>query len=458
MSSPSDHPSKQRLLEYLLVKDTPEDAALVRDHLEQRCLRCLRKLHVLIPESHPPEVVKAFAPEASEEEKSEAFRWIAYHAYRVSSVIRVEEALAPDLFGQLLKLAPEERRKALRETTTFRFLALAEHLVERSREKVFEDPAQAIELADLAVEASESLKPEIYPRIMILEAQALAWAALGNARRVRSDLIGAERAFGTALGRLKRSGGKEPCNRGEVLSLLGSLRIDQTRFEEARKILEEAVAIFRNGREPRQEAKTLIQLGKAACDAGAPEEAVPYLQSARELLDEQDARLRMMAGHTLAMALLDAGRLEEAEALVESLAPEYEAQAGEFWTVQRRKWLAARLAMARGAVAEAEALFREIRDGFLECEIPYDYALATLEHAGLLLGEGRVAEVRALAEEMVPLFASRQIHGHALAALALFQQAAAAQEATTELVRDLIVYLRRARNNPQLVYPGESAR
>jgi hypothetical protein len=166
----------------------------------------------------------------------------------------------------------------------------------------------------------------------------------------------------------------------------------------------------------------------------------------------------MMAGHTLAMALLDAGRLEEAEALVESLAPEYEAQAGEFWTVQRRKWLAARLAVARGADTEAKALYFEIRDGFLEREIPYDYALSTLEHAGLLLGEGRLAEVRALAEEMVPLFASRQLHGHALAALALFQQAAAAQEATTELVRDLIAYLRRARNNPQLVYPGESAR
>lgn len=369
MSAPSEHPSKQQLFEFLQLKDSPEQEALVREHLEQRCLRCLRELHTMIPGSHPPEVVQAFAPEASEEAKSKAFRWIAYHASRAAFLIRIEEELAPELFGQLLKLAPQERRKALRESVTFRFLALAEHLADRSREKAFEDPSQAIELAELAVEAAEALKPDIYPSAMILDAQTLAWAALGNARRMSSDLVGADRAFGPALRLLKRSRANDPWNRGEVLSLLGSLRIDQARFEEARKVLEEAVEIFGHEPESRRHAKTLIKLGKALCDAGAPEEALPYLESARELLGEEDARLRMMAGHTRAMALLDAGRREEAEALFESLAPEYDAQAGEFWTVQRRTWLAARLARARGAAGEAEAFFREIREGFLEREM-----------------------------------------------------------------------------------------
>ncbi|HSL81612.1 MAG TPA: tetratricopeptide repeat protein [Thermoanaerobaculia bacterium] len=459
MSPPSDHPSKQNLLEYLKLQDSPEEEARVREHLAERCLRCVRELHFLIPQSHPwlsEGEIHLF--EGTEEQKRATFHRIAHRADRVAAVLRVEDELAPELFGQLLKLSPEDRRKTIQETPTFGFLGLAEYVVERSREKGFEDPSQAEELAELAVEVSEALSREIYPSTMVLDAQTLAWAALGNARRLRSDLVGADRAFGPAQRLLKRSKAKDPWNRGEVLSLLASLRIDQTRFDEARKLLEEAVEIFRKGQETEREAKALIQLGKTASDAGAPEEAIPFLESARELLGDEDARLRMMAGHTLAMALLEAGRREESQGLFERLAPEYDAHAGEFWTEQRRTWLAGRLAQARGDVAEAEGFYQAIRDGFLEREMAYDYALSTLEHAGLLLEQGRHAEVRRLAEELVPLFVSHQLHRHALAALSIFQQAAAAQEATSELVRDVLAYLRRARNNPKLAYRGEAPR
>jgi tetratricopeptide (TPR) repeat protein len=445
-------------LEYLKLQASPEEEALVREHLEQQCLRCVRQLHLLIPQSHGWASGTVDLFEGTEEQKKETYRRIAHRAQRIVSVLRVEQELAPTLFSQLLKLEPETRRSAIRETPTFQFLALAQHLVERSREKVFEDPSQAEELAELAVETSEALSSEIYPSILVLDAQTLAWAALGNARRVRSDLVGADRAFGPALRLLKRSKGDLPWNRGEVLSLLGSLRIDQARYDQARKVLEEAVEIFRRDEERRLEAKALIKLAQAVGEAGAPEEAIPYLEQTRDLLDGEDAQLRLIAGHYLVQAMNDAGRIAEAAELFESLEPEYATHGQEFGIAQRRKWLAARLAQARGEASEAEALFEDVRDGFLEREIGYDYALSSLELAGLLIEQGRAGEVRRLAEEMVPLFASRQVHGHALAALAMFQQAAAAQEATSALVQDLIVYLRRARNNPQLAHQGEDPR
>jgi hypothetical protein len=70
----------------------------------------------------------------------------------------------------------------------------------------------------------------------------------------------------------------------------------------------------------------------------------------------------------------------------------------------------------------------------------------------LFIEQGRIDDVQRLAEEMVPLFASRQVHGHALAALAMFQQAAAGKTATAGLVREVVGYLQRARNNPLLPY------
>lgn len=41
---------------------------------------------------------------------------------------------------------------------------------------------------------------------------------------------------------------------------------------------------------------------------------------------------------------------------------------------------------------------------------------------------GETAELKRLGAEMVPIFASRDVHAEALAALALFQKAAAAEQ------------------------------
>jgi hypothetical protein len=53
---------------------------------------------------------------------------------------------------------------------------------------------------------------------------------------------------------------------------------------------------------------------------------------------------------------------------------------------------------------------------------------------------------------MVPIFASRQIHREALAALAFLQQAVEAERAGVEVVERVADYLRRARYAPDLVF------
>jgi hypothetical protein len=80
----------------------------------------------------------------------------------------------------------------------------------------------------------------------------------------------------------------------------------------------------------------------------------------------------------------------------------------------------------------------------------YDAALATLELAEVHAGLGHTAEVKALARESAPIFEDQQVHREAQRALALFRQAAEEERVSGELLRSLIVYLYRARHDPQL--------
>jgi predicted DsbA family dithiol-disulfide isomerase len=74
-------------------------------------------------------------------------------------------------------------------------------------------------------------------------------------------------------------------------------------------------------------------------------------------------------------------------------------------------------------------------------------ALALLEEAVLLLEEGRAAEVKALAAELVRVFEANGVHREALMALQLFHAAAEQEKATAELARRVLRFLFRAQHD-----------
>lgn len=458
MSHRTDHPTRALLERFLIGAEAAGERVKVESHLGGGCLRCLRELHRLLSSLASPSA----RPSGSVSHESGS-RWasLAARAERVTVVLRLEERLAPSLRRDLLRIAPDARPSAIRESGNFRCLGLAQHLIECSRAEFFEDVGRSAELASLAIEVADALDSRVYPVRMIHDTLALAWACLGNAHRVQSDLVAADRALATARRTALRSGSGDPWTIGEIASFLGSLRIDQVQFGEAREVLEEAAGIFRQAGDRSLEAKALVKLAQAHGEGGDHFAAIDVLERARTLLGPEDSKLRLMAGHYQAQMLLQGGLRNEAEDLFAALQEEYRKVEGEFGIEQRRTWLEARLAAAAGDAERAEGMFREIREAFLTREMAYDYALVSLEIAALLVDQRRHEDVQQLAEEMVPLFASRQVHGHALTALALFQQAAAARTATVVLVREVAGYLQRARNNPLLPYasrlgPGES--
>ncbi len=120
----------------------------------------------------------------------------------------------------------------------------------------------------------------------------------------------------------------------------------------------------------------------------------------------------------------------------------------------RLRWLEGRIAAGLGRRDEALTALSRVREEFVSREIAYDAALVSLELANLYLEEGRKAEVRNLARQMMWIFHAQGVPREALAALRLFCEAAEREAVTLDLARRLAQYLFRAQNDPNLRFEG----
>ena len=120
----------------------------------------------------------------------------------------------------------------------------------------------------------------------------------------------------------------------------------------------------------------------------------------------------------------------------------------------RLRWIEGRFAQESGDTAGAQAAFEQVRQEFDRLRLPYDFALASLDLALLRREQGLWRHVKALATEMVKTFEQHKVHRETVAAVLLFQEAAAEEAVTAELVRRLRSALETARRQPaNLVEP-----
>ena len=313
-------------------------------------------------------------------------------------------------------------------------VAVCELLIEKSFEEGFRDAARAIELAERGLLLAELLDAERYGRSVVQDLQARAWAYLGNARRIAFDLAGAEAALARAE-RLVEEGSADPLEEARILDLRASLLSDQGHFEQAAELLDVVIDIYGDLGEPHRKGRAMISKGVFLGYSGWPEEAIRQIRKGLGLIDwDREPRLVLMARHNLAWFLNDCGRAEEALRQLERFRHTYRGFS-DAWTALRLAWLDGRIAGGLGRLDEAETVLREVRRRFLADGHGYDAALVTLDLAHLHLETGRTAEVRMLAAELLDLFLSHDIHRQALAALAVFQQAADMDDATPGLVQ-----------------------
>jgi tetratricopeptide (TPR) repeat protein len=336
-----------------------------------------------------------------------------------------ERQLASGLWREIEPLSPERRRALIRRDPRFQIWALFELLVDLSRQAVLDDPGRAEELLGLALDVVERVSPSEYGPGSTEAAKARAWTWLGNAWRVRGDFRQAEKAFQTAEVFLAQSW-VDPLDEALLLELKAPLRRAQGRFDEALELLAEAIAIYREVNEPHLQGRALMVNGLVLRYQG-------NLQGAADCFRTEAAAL-----------------IPEAKKLIE--------QTGTRSDLIRLRWTEGRVAVLLERPADAEAAFLEVRESFVADERAFDAAQVSLELAALYLRQGRNEETQLLAAELIPIFQSRDVYREALAALIVFQQAAAMEQLTADLIGEIAAYLEKARANPQLRFrQGEPA-
>jgi tetratricopeptide (TPR) repeat protein len=439
------HPDRDTLESFSRGALSAEQAQWIEDHLRSGCPVCQRKVDDLLWQ------LQAASPPALLEEEHVWNRLLVKLEHRMELIDR-ERAVAPGLVGEILAVPPGEREELLR-AGRFQTIAVCELLIELSFAEGFQDPARARELADLAVQVADRLDILLYGRSVVQDFRARAWAYLGNARRLGSDLHGAEEAISLAE-YFSEEGSADPLEEARVLDLKASLLGDQGRLEEAAGLLDVVIDIYEDIRDAHRQGRALISKGLFLAYAGQPEQGLDWIsQGLERIRGEQEPRLVLMANHNLAWCLTDCGRAAEAQRHLDGIRHLYDGFSDP-WTRLRLGWLEARIAAGLGRREEAESKLKELRDAFVEQKLGYDASIVTLDLAALYLEQGRTAEVRRLAEEALPLLLAQDIHREAMAALIAFQQATEIERATPRMVQQVAAYLYRARKNPELRFEG----
>lgn len=356
----------------------------------------------------------------------------------------VEWREAPELLRRLEELPLAERHLRVEEDESLHTWGLCQLLLQRSREAISEDPGLALSRAELALSVSRHLG-DAYDPGWVLDLRARAYAALGNALRVLSELCAAEAAFREAESCLSRSGTGNVWPKAEVLDLESSLRQDQRRFEESERLLDDALALYREAGDSHGIGKIHLQRAKLYREMGDLERSVELLRKSRGEIDAgQEPQLFAYARYNLLCALTLAGRHEEAW----SLLPEVRDLFRDARPLDRvrLRWAEGDIAAGLGRWDEAEAAYREVQGEFENHRMHYNAALVALDLALLLARQGRTEELKRLSAELVGAFESRAIHREATAAFLLFQRACDEERATAEMISRLAALLRKRGN------------
>ena len=358
--------------------------------------------------------------------------------------LRAERSAAATLWQEFESQDAVRRRILIARDFRFQSWGFFEILLERAFQAVLEDPRGAEELLHLALDVADQLDPREHGPGAVEAAKARAWTHVGNALRVLEEFRLAETAFETAELHLSRSW-LDPLDEALLLECWATLRRAQRHFAEARELIEGAVAIYDEIRDPHLQGRALMTKGMILQYQGDADEAADCFRTCLPLLEEP--RSLALCLLNLAGCLQDAGRSAEAAALIPEARRSLE-QAGTRPDLLRLRWTEAKAAAGLGRPEEAEAAFLEVRQAFLEGFFAFDAALISLDLAALYLRQGRVEETKRLAAEILPVFRSREVHRDAMAAVIVFQRAAELENLTLGLVEKIGARLRSARSEP----------
>ncbi|MFN7961821.1 MAG: hypothetical protein U0002_11165 [Thermoanaerobaculia bacterium] len=354
---------------------------------------------------------------------------------------------APLLYEELLRHPAARQRVLIDNTRRFHSWGLVELLLANSQREYFNDARIAEELGRLALLIAERLDPNFFSDCLLADLKARCWVHIANSQRIRGDLPAAEQSFGEAEVHLD-AGTDDPLERANFLRIRGALLRDQRHFQEAEAELLRSIAICRKVGDSHLAGKTKVALATLYSVMDEPDRAFETLREAQTLVEPgREPNLELGIRHQAIVYLLEKERYMEARAELVRCRDLFERQADP--SLKRRNlWLQGLVARGLGQLAQAEAYLLKAREMYLELEHHADAALISLELAAVYALEGRTAEVKELAREVLPYFQAANIHREALAAILIFREAAEADTVSLALVREVARRLRETPEDP----------
>lgn len=441
----SEHPRRDTLEQFLLGSLSTRDVKSTVTHLLGGCDQCREDMTPLAgvmfkPETGPELRLSADEDAAFDRSIAAAFAKALEHdqrltAEREDAVSRVEE---------VLRAVRRSEAPVLEGPASW---GLCEALLEKSRELRHSSRTEMLQMANLARLAADRLNASVYGKEQRTDMQARSWAELSNAWRVNDDLAQAEAAMACAL-EMRALGTGDPLLYARIADLDASLLCDQRRFKEAFRMLDTALAIHRRHSDSHEVGRVTVLKGLYTGYAGKPEEGLQLLVQGLSLIDRaRDAKLVFHTLHNILLLRVDLGEYEEAQRQLQRMRPLYAAHAAWLDMVKLHR-LEGEIAAGLGDLVTAEATFQQVRQDLNDADLAYQAALISLDLAGVWLRQGRTAEARALAVELVASFRAVGVEREALSALYMLQDALERDQATLEILRLVSGILRRLQNEP----------
>lgn len=438
------HPTRDELAQFMLGELSSDDNRRVLRHLVADCPRCHETTSQLWEIGREEEAGGWW--EASHRSGYDlAIDRVFDRVRQANSQLQAERGQARHLLEELARHPLERQRLLVQNSTRFQTWGFCELLLNLSQEGRYDDPREGAQLAEIGVAVAETLDPKLYGPALLQDMKARAWAFLGNAKRVLSDFRAADHAFQVAESHLARGTG-DRLEKARLLDLKASLRNYQGRSEEALALLNRVIAIYQRAQQKHLLGRALLNKGHVCIWAEDLETAIVLLRQGLALTDaEREAKLVATAQHNLAYVLNEIGRHEEALAMAARTRARYLELGDHATNLVRLQFLEAKIALAMGRLEQAEAGFRAVRRQFTGLGMAYDVALVSLDLAEVYTRQGRHGEVQRLAEEMVPIFQSRELHREAIAALIVFQKAVELESYTLGFIHEVAEQLQRIR-------------
>lgn len=365
----------------------------------------------------------------------------------MAELLRQKDA-APAMLKELLTHPRPRQRMMIHNNRRFHTVPLAELWLDAVWSQGFDDPQGAEASAVLVLELLGKIGHELMGGEIVNDLRGRAWAYRANCRRIQGDFRAAWEAFREA-NRFVGQGSGDLLELARLYDLESTLCRAQRRSDEARNLIQKAISIYLSTDEQHLAGRTMVSQSLLLSEEGHFRQAILVIKEALTLIEpDREPRLVMVAHHNLVNYLMELGRYEEAQSLLPKVR-RWTVENGSRYELLRLRSLEGKIQLGLGHESRAEAAFLEVRKGFAELEVGYGVAEVSLELAALYLRQGRTAEIKQLAVEMVPLFESRDLHQEAIAALMLFKRAVEMETLTARVVQEVSGVLERSQSLPR---------